>query len=111
MVIHSLRVGQEVRKTEGDPTREWTGGTRTHWFLLQLAIKLEAVEAEKGKEEKEDRRQVPTTDGLGFPRSDSPLDSPSRDWGAEGKAPISAGRSPFEGDNCTKWCFRKVVLR
>ncbi len=112
MVIHSLRVRQEVSITEGEPTREWIGGTPTHWLLLQIAIELEAVKAEKGKEEKGDRRQDLTTDGLGrgFLRSGSPLAKSSRDWGAEAKAPVSAGRSPFECDSCTKWCIRKVVL-
>jgi hypothetical protein len=62
VVIHSMKVGQEVSKTEGEPIREWTGGTPTHWLLLQLAIELEVTEAEKRNEEKEDRRQDPTTD-------------------------------------------------
>jgi hypothetical protein len=81
-------------------------------LLLPLDIELEEVEAEMVNEEKEDRRQVLMTDGLGrgFPRSGSPLIKSSRDWRAEGKAPVSAGRSPFEGDICTKWCIRKVVL-
>jgi hypothetical protein len=54
-----------------------------------------------------------TTDGLvkGFPRWGRSMVKSSRDWGAEGKAPVSAGRSPFEGVDCTKWCIRKVVLK
>ncbi len=48
MFTHSLRVGQKVSKTEGEPTRKWTGGTPTHWLLLQNAIGLKEVEAEKG---------------------------------------------------------------
>ncbi len=53
-----------------------------------------------------------TTVGLGkeFYRWGKPMVKSSRDWGAEGKAPVSAGRSPFEGVNCTKWCIRKVLL-
>ncbi len=48
VVIRSLKVGQEVSKTEGEPTRKWTGGTPR--LLLQFSIELEVVEAEKGKE-------------------------------------------------------------
>ncbi len=112
MIIRSLIVGQEFSKTEREPTRKWTGGTTTHWLLLQLAIELEVVEAEKEKEEKEDRQQDPKTDrlGMGFPRSGCPSVKPSWDWGARSKAPVSAGRSPFECDSCTKWCIRKIVL-
>ncbi len=54
MVTNSLRVGQEVSKTEGQPTRNGLGVTPTHWLLLQAAIELEIVVANKGKEEKED---------------------------------------------------------
>jgi hypothetical protein len=49
MVNHSLRIGQEASKTEAEPTSEWTGGTPTHWLLLQLVIELEVVKAEKGE--------------------------------------------------------------
>jgi hypothetical protein len=112
MLIHSLRVRQEASQTEGEPTREKTGGTTTHWFLLQLVMELEVTEAEKGDEEKGDRRQDLTTDGLGrgFPKWASSIVKSSRNWGAEGKAPVSAGKSPFEDDSCTKWCIRKVEL-
>jgi hypothetical protein len=68
------------------------------------------TEAERVVEEKGDRRQDLTTVGLrkGFPRWGKSMVKSSRDCGAEGKAPVSAGRSPFEGVDCTKWCIRKV---
>ncbi len=113
MLAHSLGVGQWVSQTVGEPTKEWTGGAPSHWLLLLLVIDFEVTEAAKVDEEKGDRRQDLTTDGLGkgFPRWGSSMVKSSRDSGAEGKAPVSAGRSPFEGDSCTKWCTRKVVLK
>ncbi len=82
----------------------------THWLLFALVIDFDGTEAAKIDEEKGDRRQDLTTDGLGkgFPRWCKSMAKSSRDWRAEGKAPVSAGRSPFEGDNCTKCCIRKV---
>ncbi len=82
-------------------------------MLLPLDIELEVVEAEKGNEENEDsdktRQQMDW--GGGSPGRVVPWSSPAgTGGGVEGKAPVSAGRSPFEGDSCTKWCIRKVVL-
>ncbi len=87
-------------------------GAPCQWLAL-LVIDFEVTEAVKVEKEKGDRRQDLTTDGLGkgFTRWGRSMVKSSRDWGAEGKAPVSAGRSPFEGDNCTKWCIRKVVLK
>ncbi len=87
-------------------------GAPSHWLLLLLVIGFGVTEAEKVGEEKGDRRQDLTTDGLGkgFPRWGRSMVKSSRDWGAESKTPVSAGRSPFEGDNCTNWCIRKVLL-
>ncbi len=46
MVTHSLRVGKELSKTEGEPT--------THWLPMQFPIELEIVKSDKGKEGKEE---------------------------------------------------------
>ena len=91
---------------------DW-GEAPTHWLSLALVIAFDGIETAGVSEEKGDRRQDLTTDGLvkGFPRWGRSMAKSSRDWGAEGKAPVSAGRSPFGGDNCTKWCIRKVVLK
>jgi hypothetical protein len=84
-------------------------GAPSNWWLLIPVIDFGKTEAEKVDEGKEDRRQDLTTDGLGkgFPRWGKSMVKSSRDWGAEVKAPVSAGRSPFEGVNCTKWSSEK----
>ena len=86
---------------------DW-GVAPTHWLSLALVIDFDGTEAAMVDEEKRDRRQDLTTDGLvkGFPRWGRSMVKSNWDWGAEGKAPVSAGRSPFEGVDCTKWCIR-----
>ncbi len=89
---------------------DWGGPS--HSWLLTPVIDFDETEDERIYEEKEDRRQDLTTVGLGkgFPRWGKSMVKSSRDWGAKGKAPVSAGRSPFEGVDCTKRCSRKVLL-
>ncbi len=110
LLAHSLRVGQGVSETEGNVLGR---GEPTHWLLLALVIDFDVTEAAKVDEEKGNIIQDVTSDGLGkgFPGWGRSMVKSSRDWVAEGKAPVSAGRSPFGGDNCTKWCIRKVVLK
>jgi hypothetical protein len=111
-MAHCLWVGQVVVKAGGSPPENGLGGTSSLWLLLIPVIDFEETEAERVDEEKGDRRQDFTTDGLEreIPRWGKSMVKSSRDWGAEGKAPVSAGRSPFEGVNCTKWCIRKVLF-
>ncbi len=83
----------------GSPPQNGLGGEApTHWLSLALVIDFDGTETAGVSEEKGDRRQDSTTDVLlkGFPMWGSSMVKSSRDWGAEGKAPVSAGMSPFD---------------
>ncbi len=83
----------------GSPPENGLGGNApTYWLSFAPDIDFDGTVAAGVSEEREDRRQDLTTDGLvkGFPWWGKSMVKSSRDWGAEGKAPVSAGRSPFE---------------
>ncbi len=77
-----------LAKQRGSPPGNGLGrGAPTQWLSLALDIDFEVTEAAKVVEEKGDRRQDLTTDGLGkgFPRWGRSMVKSSRDWGPKAR--------------------------